>query len=212
VIGAKAGEYLAENTPHRRPVGGGDNTYRGAAPRMEDTSELCQPKARVRKELQAKLADDGVKTTALERQGLAVSGYRPKRWFAQPAAHLQAFEGSTLANEEAQLGAGMDDLRGGSRVLRFSGGTPPRRRGDVRRVWLSPRHRRLCYLPPAGELGAASPDCVLATAVLGILGLLGPGVGAVLALTRPSDPGPSLNRTSPSPLPTAGRRGHSGSG
>src|SRR6202035_2423039 len=73
----------------------------------------------------------------------------------------------------------------GSSVLRFSGGTPPRRRGDVRRVWLSPRHRRLCYLPPAGELGAASPDCVPATAVLGIFGLLGPGVGAVLALMRP---------------------------
>src|ERR1700730_17936038 len=85
----------------------------------------------------------------------------------------------------------MDDLRGGSSVLRFSGGTPPQRRGDVRRVRLSPRHRRLRYLPPAGELGAAYPDCVPATAVLGILGLLGPGVGAVLALTRASDPAPS---------------------
>jgi hypothetical protein len=42
--------------------------------------------------------------------------------------------------------------------------------------------------------GAASPDCVPATAVLGILGLLGPGVGAVLAPTRASDPTPSLNR------------------
>jgi hypothetical protein len=129
-----------------------------------------------------------------------------------PILSRRTFEGSTLPNEEAQLGAGMDDLRGGSSVLRFSGGTPPRRRGDVRRVWLSPRYRRLCDLPPAGELGAASPDCVPATAVLGILGLLGPGVGAVLAVTRASDPAPSLNRTSSSPLPTAGRRGHSGSG
>jgi len=86
VLGAKAGEYLAKNTPHRRPVGGGDNTYRGAAPRAEDTSELCQPEARVRKELQAELADDGVENTVPERQRLAVSGYRPKRWFSQPVA------------------------------------------------------------------------------------------------------------------------------
>src|ERR1700730_13196656 len=104
----------------------------------------------------------------------------------------------------------MDDLRGGSSVLRFSGGTPPRRRGDVRRVWLSPRHRRLCYLPAAGELGAASPDCVPATAVLGILGLLGPGVGAVLALTRASDPAPSLDRTSSAATPSTPLRGECG--
>ncbi len=41
---------------------------------------------------------------------------------------------------------------------------------------------------------ARRPDCVPGTAVLGILGLLGPGVGAVLAPTRASDQTPSLNR------------------
>ena len=87
---------------------------------MEDTSELCQPEARVRKELQAKLADDSVKTTALERQGLAVSGYWPKKWFAQPAARAFKHRGRDVrTNDDA---GGADDREYRQRGRARSGG------------------------------------------------------------------------------------------
>src|SRR5271169_6184957 len=67
-------------------VRGRDDTYCDAAPAAKDASELHQPESRIRKELQAKLAYDGIETTVSERQCLAVSGYRPKRRVVQPVA------------------------------------------------------------------------------------------------------------------------------
>jgi hypothetical protein len=79
-------------------------------------------------------------------------------------------------------GAGLD-------LLCFPGRTPPRGRGDVRGLRFSHRHRRLCYMSPEGKPGTAGLSFVPA-AVLGILGLLGTVVGAVLPLTRSSNPVP----------------------
>ena len=53
----------------------------------------------------ALVADDGVKTTALERQGLAVSGYWPKRWFAQPAARAFKHRGRDVRTNDDAGGA-----------------------------------------------------------------------------------------------------------
>jgi hypothetical protein len=59
-------------------------------------------------------------------------------------------------------------------------------------LWFSPQHRRLCYLSAAGEPSAARLNFVPANAVLGVLGILGAVVGAVLALTRGSDLAPLM--------------------
>ena len=68
----------------------------------------------------ALVADDGVKTTALERQGLAVSGYWPKRWFAQPAARAFKHRGRDVrTNDDA---GGADDRAYRQRGLARSGG------------------------------------------------------------------------------------------
>jgi hypothetical protein len=53
---------------------------------------------------------------------------------------------------------------------------------DAEAVRVSPRHRCLCYLPSTGELGAPRPNFLPTTAILGVLGILGPVWRALLAL------------------------------
>jgi hypothetical protein len=111
----------------------------------------------------------------LPQVGSSSDGYSEKD-FLDDEAPVAVSGSSFLA------GAGLD-------LLCFPGRTSPRGRGDVRGLWFSPQYRRLCYLPPAGKPGTAGLNFVPATAVLGLLGVLGiPGavVGAVLALTRGS--------------------------
>jgi hypothetical protein len=67
--------------------------------------------------------------------------------------------------------------------LCFARRTPPRGRGNMRGLWFSRRHGRVCWLPPEGKPGTSILSRA-ATAVLGVLGLLGRALETVLAVVK----------------------------
>src|SRR5262244_2104762 len=99
----KMADRVGEDTPHRRPVWRGVDTYPCATANAKDASELLEPESRVREELQAELACNGIETTVPERQCLTVTGHRPKRRFVQPLARCCQHRGRDVrADHEAR--------------------------------------------------------------------------------------------------------------
>src|SRR5215467_586194 len=72
LLGQKTAEHIGKDAPHRGTVWTGDDAYPGASPSAQHASELLQPEARIRKELQPKLADHRIKGAIREWQRLSV--------------------------------------------------------------------------------------------------------------------------------------------
>src|ERR1700719_3173110 len=143
-----AADRVGKNTPHRCPIWGGVDTRGCAAAKTKNTSELPQPKSRVREELQAKLAYHCIETAVLERQCLAVSGHRPKRSSPQPVARsFQHCWRDVRSNHDARSA---DDREGHQRGFPRSGrdiehSAPLRHLSSANHCW----HEKSG--PPAGE-------------------------------------------------------------
>src|SRR5215470_7787092 len=86
LVWQKTGEHIGKDAPHRRAVCTRDDAYPGASSTAQHASELLQPEVRIRKELQAKLADHGIKGAIWEWQRLSVRSYRQKGQLIQSTA------------------------------------------------------------------------------------------------------------------------------
>jgi hypothetical protein len=74
-----AAERVGKNAPHRRAFRGGDHANRGASTAAQDSTELGQTSRRIRKEHQAELTDDAIKSAIGKSQRLTIhsSGSKP---------------------------------------------------------------------------------------------------------------------------------------